>query len=63
MVQSVQDQTPSKQELEAWIQKLLNCQVLTEPEIMRLFKQAKQVFAEEPNIVRVEAPVTVSRQL
>jgi len=45
--------------LDAWIEKLLTCQTLTESEVKSLTDKAKEVLVDESNVQAVNAPVTV----
>ncbi|OQR91133.1 serine/threonine-protein phosphatase PP2A catalytic subunit [Achlya hypogyna] len=45
--------------LDAWCEKLLACQPLTEPEVMRLCARAREVLRNESNVQPVRCPVTV----
>ncbi|RHY34542.1 hypothetical protein DYB32_000872 [Aphanomyces invadans] len=45
--------------LDAWCEKLLTCQPLSEPEVVRLCARAKEVLRNESNVQPVRCPVTV----
>uniref|UniRef100_A0A0N5AMC6 Serine/threonine-protein phosphatase n=1 Tax=Syphacia muris TaxID=451379 RepID=A0A0N5AMC6_9BILA len=54
--------TPSKeslQELDQWIERLYNCQQLTEAEVKNLCEKAKEILQHESNVQQVKCPVTV----
>ena len=44
---------------DAQIDKLLQCKMLSEAEIISLIEKAKDIFKKEPNCVKVRAPVTI----
>ena len=45
--------------LDAWCDKLLGCNPLTENEVMQLCAKAKEVLVQESNVQPVRCPVTV----
>ncbi|KAF1781240.1 Metallo-dependent phosphatase-like [Phytophthora cactorum] len=45
--------------LDAWCEKLLGCNPLTENEVMQLCSKAKEVLVQESNVQPVRCPVTV----
>ncbi|GBG30186.1 Serine/threonine-protein phosphatase PP2A catalytic subunit [Hondaea fermentalgiana] len=45
--------------LDGWIERLLNCEALTENEVRTLTGKAREVLMEESNVQAVSAPVTV----
>lgn len=49
----------SKNEVENYIQKLYNYNLLTEKEVNSLCEKAIEVLKEEPNIAKVSSPVTI----
>ena len=46
--------------LDQHIQKLKNCDIITEDEVKDLCRMAKEILMEESNIQRVDAPVIVN---
>ena len=46
-------------DLETWIEKLYNCNQISENEIKILCEKAKEVLVEEDNVQPVRTPVTV----
>jgi serine/threonine-protein phosphatase 2A catalytic subunit len=45
--------------LDAWIEKLMQCQTLTEAEVKSLCDRAREILTEESNVQPVRCPVTV----
>mmetsp|Transcript_18937 Transcript_18937/g.37192 ORF Transcript_18937/g.37192 Transcript_18937/m.37192 type:complete len:304 (-) Transcript_18937:666-1577(-) len=45
--------------LDGWIERLLNCEALSENEVKTLTSKAREVLMEESNVQAVNAPVTV----
>lgn len=50
-------------ELDRWIEQLKKCEPLKENEVKVLCQKALEVLVEESNVQRVDAPVTVCKQL
>ena len=46
-------------DLDAWIATLSKCELLPEPAVKRLCGAAVELLVEEPNVVPVDAPVTI----
>jgi serine/threonine-protein phosphatase 2A catalytic subunit len=45
--------------LDAWVEKLMGCNPLTENEVKQLVDKAREILVEESNVQPVRAPVTV----
>lgn len=50
-------------DLDRQIEQLKRCEPLTEAEVKALCLKAMEILVEESNVQRVDAPVTVSKQL
>lgn len=48
-----------KKDLEKWLIKLKKCQYLKESEVKSLCDEACQILSFEPNVKRIESPVTI----
>lgn len=46
-------------DVEAWIERLRSCEALEEREVKQLCARATEIFVEEGNVQRVDAPVTL----
>lgn len=46
-------------QLDGWIEKLMECAFLTEDEVATLCDKAREILTEERNVQPVKAPVTV----
>lgn len=46
-------------DLDAWILQLKRCEILKEEQVKLLCERAVEIFVEEGNVQRVEAPVTI----
>lgn len=49
----------SNQELDAWIEKLKNCETIKESEVKALTNRAREILIEESNVQRISSPVTI----
>ncbi|KAJ3632111.1 hypothetical protein Zmor_022087 [Zophobas morio] len=45
--------------LDQWIEKISNCELLTEPHVKKLCNKAKEILIKESNVVEVSSPVTI----
>tara|TARA_R110002050_G_scaffold175355_9_gene308271 strand:+ start:571 stop:777 length:207 start_codon:yes stop_codon:yes gene_type:complete len=45
--------------LDAQIEKLKNCEIISEKEVKELCLKAREILMEESNVQRVDSPVTV----
>jgi hypothetical protein len=45
--------------LDGWIESLMQCKQLAEPDVQRLCEKAREVLQEESNVQPVKCPVTV----
>lgn len=48
-------------DLDAWILQLKRCEILKEEQVKLLCERAVEIFVEEGNVQRVEAPVTICK--
>lgn len=46
-------------DLDAWIERLLKCQLLNEAEVLQLCEKSKELYKSESNVQPVRAPVTI----
>jgi len=46
-------------DVETWIERLRSCEALGEGEVKQLCARATEIFVEEGNVQRVDAPVTL----
>jgi len=46
-------------QLDGWIERLLNCEPLSESEVKTLTEKAREVLKEESNVQAVNAPITI----
>lgn len=46
-------------DVEAWIERLRSCEALEERDVKQLCARATEIFVEEGNVQRVDAPVTL----
>jgi serine/threonine-protein phosphatase 4 catalytic subunit len=46
-------------DIDKQIEQLRNCEIIKESEVKALCAKAKEILNEEPNVQRVDAPVTV----
>jgi serine/threonine-protein phosphatase 4 catalytic subunit len=49
----------SHTDIDRWLEKLKKCELIKESEVKALYLKGKEVLNLEPNIVEVEAPVTI----
>jgi serine/threonine-protein phosphatase 4 catalytic subunit len=49
----------AKSDLDCQIEKLRNCELITEAEVKVLCSKAREILVEESNVQRVDSPVTV----
>ncbi|KAL1232975.1 Serine/threonine-protein phosphatase 4 catalytic subunit [Trichinella spiralis] len=45
--------------LDVQIEKLFNCELISENEVKQLCSKAREILAEESNVQQIDAPVTV----
>jgi len=50
-------------DLDRQIEQLRRCEIIKESEVKTLCNKAREILAEESNVQRVDAPVTVRRKL
>lgn len=48
-------------ELDGWIEKLRQCEILAENDVRVLCEKAVEILVEESNVQRVDAPVTLCK--
>lgn len=48
-------------DIDKQIEQLRNCEIIKESEVKALCAKAKEILNEEPNVQRVDAPVTVDK--
>jgi serine/threonine-protein phosphatase 4 catalytic subunit len=48
--------------LDKQIEKLRNCECISEKEVLELTVRAREILVEESNVQRVDAPVTVIKK-
>ena len=46
-------------QVDGWVEKLMECKHLTEPEVLQLCNVAKDILVKEQNVQPVKCPVTV----
>ncbi|CAK9304355.1 unnamed protein product [Gordionus sp. m RMFG-2023] len=51
--------TTNKGDLDLQIEKLFNCQLISEQEVKSLCSKAREILVQESNVQRVDAPVTI----
>jgi serine/threonine-protein phosphatase 4 catalytic subunit len=49
-------------QLDKQIEILKRCEIIPEPDVKNLCIKAKEILAQEPNVIRVDAPVTVFKR-
>lgn len=50
---------PDTKEVDDWLESLYDCKQLSEAQVKSLCEKAKEIFAQESNVVEVKSPVTV----
>jgi len=56
---STEDNTAAPLDIDRWLEKLKKCELIKESEVKALYLKGKEVLNAEPNVVEVEAPVTI----
>jgi serine/threonine-protein phosphatase 4 catalytic subunit len=56
---STEDNSAAPLDIDRWLEKLKKCELIKESEVKALYLKGKEVLNQEPNIVEVEAPVTI----
>jgi len=51
--------TSSASDLDQWIAKLLNCEILSDTQVKDLCIKAREILVDESNVQRVDSPVTI----
>ena len=46
-------------EIDKYIEKLRNCEVIKESEVKSICNKVKEILKEEPNVYKIDAPVTI----